>query len=306
MPVPNPDHSTEMSVLTAMRVLLTCSAVVVAGWLTVFIVGWTTWDPGVGTQARGQFGDSFGTLSALFAGLAFVGATTAAFLQWEQLREHRRELREMTTADQLRAVEGRFFHLLASLQTAVNETRLESTGGGPVGREAIRRIADHLVHDFADERKRRSAGRELPLEDRRADVDEWYDRFHAGEYEQRQERAARFGDVASHLCRLTYHILRFIDESGIDQAEKESYARSLRAHLSGPELVLLFYNCLSRHGYPAHHALADRYKMFKNVNRHSLGSPYDVLLYKSLAPYVPPPADEQPPPHAVAPSTRNA
>ena len=173
-----------MSALTATRVLLACTTIVVAGWLVVFITGWIAWDPHVGTQARGQFGDSFGTLSALFAGLAFVGATTAAFLQWEQLKGHRRELREMTAADELRAVEGRFFHLLASLRAAVNEPRLRTRGGGSVvGRQAVKRIADHLVRGFADERRRRSAGPELPPDDRRADIDEWYGRFCDGEYE---------------------------------------------------------------------------------------------------------------------------
>ena len=278
-----------ISVLTAKRVLLTCTTVVVVSWLIVFVVGWATWDPPGGTKARGDFDSSFGTLSALFAGLAFVGATTAAYLQWEQLKEHRRELQEMTVADNMRAVEGRFFHLLSSLQTAVNETRLATKGGGVAGRQAVKRIAEHLVRDFADERKRRSAGTELSLADRRADIDEWYSRFHAGQYEEGRMHAARFGDIVAHLCRLTCHVLRFLDDCDIQQKDKESYARVLRAHLSGPELVLLFYNCLSRHGYPDHHALADRYELFQDMNRDPLVNPYDVLLYKSLERFVPSP-----------------
>jgi Putative phage abortive infection protein len=281
-----------MSVLTARRVLLTCTAVVVVSWFIVFVVGWITWDPHVGTKARGDFGSSFGTLSALFAGLAFVGATTAAFLQWEQLKEHRRELQEMSTADSMRAVEGRFFHLLSSLQTAVNETRLATKAGGVMGRQAVKRIADRLLRDFADTRKRRSAGTELPLEDRRADIDEWYARFHAGEYEEGRKHAARFGDIVAHLCRLTFHVLQFVDESDIERKDKEFYARIVRAHLSGPELVLLFYNCLSRYGYPEHHALADRYNLFQDMNRDPLVNPYDVLLYKSLERFAPPPPDD--------------
>ena len=278
--------------LTARRVLLTCTTVVVVSWIIVFVVGWTDWDPPGGTRARGDFGSSFGTLSALFAGLAFVGATTAAFLQWEQLKEHRRELQEMTAADNMRAVEGRFFHLLASLQTAVNETRLATKGGGVMGRQAVKRIAEHLVRDFADKRKRRSAGPELPLEDRRADIDEWYGRFHAGEYEEGRTHAARFGDIVGHLSRLTCHVLRFLDDCHIQPKEKEFYARILRAHLSGPELVLLFYHCLSRHGYPEHHALADRFELFLDMDRDPLVNPYDVLLYESLARFAPAPPDD--------------
>ncbi|HVK09972.1 MAG TPA: putative phage abortive infection protein [Gemmataceae bacterium] len=283
------ERGSGLAVLTARRVLLMCTAVVFVSWLVVFVVGWTTWDPDRGTKARGDFGSSFGTLSALFAGLAFVGVTTAAVLQWEQLKEHRRELQEMTTADYTRAVEGRFFHLLSTLQTAVNETRLATKGGGMAGRQAVKRIADHLVRDFAGERKRRSAGPELSLEDRRADIDDWYGRFHAGEYEAGRMHGARFGDIVAHLCRLTCHVLRFVDESCVPQKDKEFYARILRAHLSGPELVLLFYNCLSRHGYPEHYSLADRYELFRDMDRDPLVSPYDVLLYKCLERFAPPP-----------------
>ena len=105
--------------------------------------------------------------------------------------------------------------------------------------------------------------------------------------------AARFGDIVAHLCRLTCHVLRFLDDCDTRQKDKESYARILRAHLSGPELVLLFYNCLSRHGYPEHHALADRYELFQDMDRDPLVSPYDVLLYKSLERFAPPPPDHR-------------
>jgi hypothetical protein len=101
--------------------------------------------------------------------------------------------------------------------------------------------------------------------------------------------AARFGDIVAHLCRLTCHILEFVDGCRIEQREKEFYLRILRAHLSGPELVLLFYHCLSRHGYPEHHALADRYELFRDMNRAPLVNPYDVLLYESLARFAPAP-----------------
>ena len=271
-----------MSVLTPTRVLLTCGGLVTVGWLGVFIIGWTGWDPAVETPARGQFGDSFGAISALFAGLAFVGATTAAFLQWEQLKEHRREIQEMVAADKVKAVEGCFFHLLASLQTTVNDARLEATGSGAVGRQALRQIADHLVHDFAAQRHRRSAGRELPPGERRADVDEWYGRFHAGEYEQCHKLPVCFGDLVDQVCRLTYHTLRFIDGSAISPDDKQFYARTLRAHFSSPELVLLFYHCLSRHGYPEHFKLADKYRLFTNISPGALVNPDDVLLYSSL------------------------
>lgn len=44
-------------------------------------------------QERGAFGDSFGAINALFAGLAFVGVVYAILLQREELRLQREELK---------------------------------------------------------------------------------------------------------------------------------------------------------------------------------------------------------------------
>ena len=44
-------------------------------------------------EVRGQFGDSFGAVNALFSGLAFAGLISALFLQRSELQLQRDELR---------------------------------------------------------------------------------------------------------------------------------------------------------------------------------------------------------------------
>ena len=51
------------------------------------------WFPWWITNERGQFGDSFGTVNALFAGLAFAGVIFAIILQWQELGLQRQELK---------------------------------------------------------------------------------------------------------------------------------------------------------------------------------------------------------------------
>lgn len=52
-----------------------------------------------------------------------------------------------------------------------------------------------------------------------------------------------------HYFRNLYHIFKFIDESKIiGDADKERYAKLVRAQLSTPELALLFFNGLSSKG----------------------------------------------------------
>ncbi|CAK1803463.1 Phage abortive infection protein [Vibrio crassostreae] len=51
--------------------------------------------------------------------------------------------------------------------------------------------------------------------------------------------------VVGHYYRNLYQIIKFIDDSGLCDDDKEKYARILRAQLSSDEIAVLFFNCLS-------------------------------------------------------------
>ena len=108
--------------------------VVVFGlWLLTLCVGnyfFPTW------QERGQFGDLFGSVNALFSGLAFAGLIYAILLQHQELALQREELRlqrvEMAASrGELRAqVEAQ--HLLfrasiAQIRLSAEMVRVEAT-----------------------------------------------------------------------------------------------------------------------------------------------------------------------------------
>lgn len=57
---------------------------------TPFLTRWQYSDPAM----RGQFGDLFGSINALFSGLAFVGVIVAILLQKQELGLQRQELRD--------------------------------------------------------------------------------------------------------------------------------------------------------------------------------------------------------------------
>ncbi len=63
---------------------------VVALWLSALWMGNTFFQS---WQERGQFGDLFGSVNALFSGLAFVGLIYAILLQRQELSLQRAELR---------------------------------------------------------------------------------------------------------------------------------------------------------------------------------------------------------------------
>jgi hypothetical protein len=266
-------------------VLLCATALVFAGWGSVFYLGFAKWDK-ESLALRGTFGDSFGVLSCLFAGLAFIGAAWAVVLQREQLNEQQAEQRnadERARADQ---AENRFFHLLDSLQTAVNQTTVEQIGKTYVGRHAISKLVDILRVHMKQKTEERGAGVEYPIKERQAEIDKWFTDF----YEQspqiggKPSGSAPAGDILGHIIRLIYHILKFVEENHVVcPDDKKFFVRILRAHLSNPELLLIFYNGLSHYGYRPLYDLIERHDLLQNINQNSLIIPSDARLYPSLA-----------------------
>lgn len=86
-----------------------------------------------------------------------------------------------------------------------------------------------------------------------------------------------------HYFRNLYHLIKFIDKSGIDN--KQMYVSLVRAQLSSHELLLIFYNCVSDHGKKFKPYMTT-YHFLKNMpiehlTEKSHKSFYDDAAYKS-------------------------
>jgi hypothetical protein len=79
-------------------------------------------DKKVDLGAYGTYGDAFGSLNALFAGLAFSGILVSIFLQSKELSETREELRGQKNQMRRQGFENTFFQILHSLSLAVDTT----------------------------------------------------------------------------------------------------------------------------------------------------------------------------------------
>jgi hypothetical protein len=260
--------SKQKDVLISLAIPIGASVVVFVGWLSILILGFNHWDRD-DLQLWGTFGDSFGVIAAFFSGLAFISAAFAVVWQWKAERKN--------------AVEGRFFQLLNSLQTAVNATRV----GKREGRQAIRSLAESLTKRQFGNRRRPEAGTAYSLDQRRQDIGKWFDAFYDG-YESNGKKHYPAGDRLGHIFRLTYHILKYLhDNKEVGPDEKTFYVRILRAHLSNPELLLIFYNAFGREGKPFF-PLIEEHDLLQNIIVTSLPDLQDALLYKTLEHRVPP------------------
>lgn len=190
-------------------------------------------------EKAGQFGDSFGPLSALMAALAAVGV-------WFAFRQ-----------SQDQAFESTFYSLLAHHNSIVESTDIVQktkekhedgtselkTGDNFQGRDAFRRMLRLLRSTVAgmkdiDELDRVSRG---------------YRRFHD-----------RYEDELAHYFRTIYHIVLFVEKSKIQN--KDLYFRIIRAQLSNSEQVLLLYNVTVGYGFWKFRRIVEDRSLLHNIH----------------------------------------
>lgn len=188
----------------------------------------------------GQLGDSFGPLNSLMAAVAAIGAIAAYMSQREELNRVKKERdRELATADK-RDFESTFFNLLTLLRTTVQEIDIPDRYGGQLvaGRDAIRRVlSTHIGGPSGNPENDRKRYRLI--------------------YSQYQ-------DDLGHYFRLFYHVLKYIDDSGLEN--KTLYVRLLRATLSNAEMVLIGLNCMYGAGRSKLKPLLEKYAVLHNIS----------------------------------------
>lgn len=191
---------------------------------------------------EGVFGDSFGTLNALFSGLAFSGVLITLLIQRKDLSEARDQNARQQT-------ESQFYSMLNLQQQIVQAFDLHRHGANPYiiqGRDCFRDWSRKLgtrydemgeSHAHADSIERSLAAYEKVMSDHQGDLGLYF--------------------------RSLYSIFRFIEDA--HHSDKQSFALVVRSLLSDYELVLLFYNCLSHKG-KKFKKYANSYALFDNLN----------------------------------------
>lgn len=200
---------------------------------------------------EGVFGDSFGTLNALFSGLAFSGVLLTLIFQRKDLSETRSQIASQQ-------VESQFYNLLSHQQEVVRSFDLQNKVTDEVisrGRDCFRVWSEslHEIHKHYLESFGKSNGHivpyELVYEMGRADLSLYF--------------------------RSLYSVFRFVESSGYKGNAK--FGVVLRSLLSDYELVLLFYNSLSSRGKKFKRFIYD-HALFDNLDLELLLLPDHVLF----------------------------
>lgn len=144
--------------------------------------------------------------------------------------------------------ENTFFQLLANHNSIVNS--LDLWRNRNTGREILAQGRDCFVifYNRLDSRIPEPQN-EIPIEF----IIEKYVEFF-------EENVSDLG----HYFRNLYHIIKFIDESKIEN--KKRYTNFVRAQLSAGELALIFFNCLTELGNEKFKPLIEKYSLLKNMD----------------------------------------
>ena len=231
----------------------------------------------------GQFGDMFGAVNALFAGLAFAGVIFAIILQKKELELQRQELKE--TRDEIRGqkeqlqaqdqtlkkqnFENSFFQLLSFHNEIVNSLEIPSWGGR--GNKIGGRMCFHF---FLQALKDNYGSRNLKTSEQMKNrINVLYEEFLSRDY-------SSIGYYFRHL----YNTVKFVDQhKSIKEFEdKKTYTNLIRAQLSSNELGLLFYNCLSDRG-AKFKCLVEKYALLEDMEFERLLEPKHRSLYSAKA-----------------------
>lgn len=251
---------------------------------------------------RGTFGDMFGSVNALFSGLALAGIILTILLQRKELKLQREELQdtraEFETQNEtlkLQRFENTFFNLLNQQHQIVNaidfryyktkekERRsfrmrtLSATVDQPSeekevviinGRDVFRYLYNQMIGDLKKDEKS-------------------YEKIYPTHYERAQTDFGHYFRSLYRMIKIVHETDFFYDISQVSQEQifaiKYKYISIIRAQLSDYELLWLFYNCLSENGIEKFKPLIEEYSLFKNLPKRLLAYSNHISLYKDTA-----------------------
>lgn len=259
--------------------LIVLIIVIIAAWV---LTGYFLY----GVSDRGTFGDMFGTINALFAGLAFAGIIYAIFLQRKDLELQRRELQ--LTREELdgqkqqlqaqndtlkrQAFQNTFFQLLELHNDIVKSLVFRYANGeiSSTGRECFQYYYDELKIHYDSFPKQKGENDEIKI------INSSYEKLFV-----------LYQADLGHYFRNLYNLVKYVKNSQIE--DKKVFTNIVRAQLSSYELALLFYDCVSELGRGKFKPLVEEFSLFNNLSQDLIFDPnhlqfFDYSAYRGSEP----------------------
>lgn len=250
-------------------------------------------------EQRGQFGDLFGVVNALFSGLAFAGLIITIRQQHLDLK-YQREAIEQTNQEmqnqtiefdkqnktmRIERFENTFFKMLEVQQSIVNDLYAGDSHSQWVDENSADGVYSKKEIPIQDEYRGRNLFYYVFIMCNHAIENSFLDgtTMVSGLSNVIKRRGKeRFDDYMTttmfdHYFRHLYTILRFISENEWLGADKQyKYATFVRATLSRYELIMLYYNGFF---HPKMKKMMERYCLLNNIRKDLLPMSYEYYVF---------------------------
>jgi len=225
------------------------------------------WFPSYMTEFKniGAFGDQFGSVNALFSGLAFAGVIYAVILQSKELQLQREELKqtrdvledqkqqleEQNKTMQQQRFENTFFQMLSLHNEIVGKMKYSNE----VGKSSFSRILSHSLQHI-------NTGQLKDLPSRVSN--QFYN----------------LNTVLGNYFENLHIILKMVDKSAVE--DKNFYTSILHAQLSTAEISIIFYYGLGTEQGDIK-SLIEHYSFFEGLQNSAIEFLEIKTLYSSQA-----------------------
>jgi hypothetical protein len=249
---------------------------------------------------RGTFGDMFGSVNAIYSGLALAGIILTILLQRKELKLQREELgetrKEFETQNEtlkIQRFENTFFNLLNQHHQIVNsidlryykkkEKNITTLSQQFTKVSAPAEEKEVVVINGRDVFRYRYNKMFKDLEKGGEKIEYTYMKHYEG-------AQTDFG----HYFRNLYRMIKIVEQTDFFYNTekvtpeqifkiKYKYTSIIRAQISDYELLWLFYNCLSSNGKEKFKDFIERYSILKNMPKNLLPIQEHCELYNKIA-----------------------
>jgi len=214
----------------------------------IFVLFWIDRIPGFPSDlaSRGQFGDSFGVLNALFTGLGFAGLLVTIGLQQRQIRRQSEDFQAQLHDIAVRRYEDNLFRLLALYHDALGSVISTRDSNTATGRDVLRQAAESVlksirqegVNSVPHEIQTRFRAGALTAEDRDVLDFLYYRNFWHLNYGL--NRQGRLLDTFKAL-------LRHLEDGTPKDVDREEYRRIVLSQITHIEISYFFFVALGVH-----------------------------------------------------------
>ncbi len=171
-------------------------------------------------------------------------------LQRNELQETRTVFQEQTNTQNKQRFENTFFQLLNFHNQIVIGIDVSTKGGNFTGRDCFKHFYEKLELASTNRARRKHDDDKSKVNI----IEMYYLLFDRDQSD------------LSHYFRHLYHIIKFVNSSNLTFEEQKSYTNFVRAQLSSYELIMLYYNGLSKYGQDKFKPLIEKFSILKNLN----------------------------------------